>query len=41
MGGWMGESMDGLMSNHKNQIDLDLIEISQLWTFWTFFGHFT
>ena len=25
----------------KIKINLDLIEIIQLWTFWTFFGHFT
>ena len=41
MGGSMGGSMGGLMSNHQNQINLDLIEIIQLRTFWTFFGHFT
>ena len=37
MGGWVG-LMGGLMSNHSNQINLDLIEIIQLWTFyWTFY----
>ena len=34
--GWMG----GLMSNHFNQINLDLIEIIQLWTVWTFYWTF-
>ena len=34
--GWMGGLMGGLMSNHLNQINFDLIEIIQLWTFWTF-----
>ena len=33
---WMGGLMDGLLSNHYNQINLDLIEIIELWTFWTF-----
>ena len=39
MGGWMGESMGGLMSNHQNQINLNLIEVStimdilDIWTF--------
>ena len=31
--GWMGALMGGLMSNHLNQINFDLIEIIQLWTF--------
>ena len=34
--GWMDGLMGGLMSNHKNQINLDLIEIIQFWTFLTF-----
>ena len=37
---WMHGLMGGLMSNHSNQINLDLIKIIQLWTFLTFFGHF-
>ena len=36
----MGALMGGLMSNHQNQINLDLIEIIQLWTFWTFYWTF-
>ena len=36
--GWMSGLMGGLMSNHQNQINLDLFEIIQLWTFfWTFY----
>ena len=35
--GLMGGLMGGLMSNHWNQINLDLIKIIQLWTFWTFY----
>ena len=34
--GWMGGLIGGLMSNHYNQINLDLIKIIQLWTLWTF-----
>ena len=31
--GWMGALTGGFMSNHLNQINIDLIEIIQLWTF--------